>query len=329
MQEAELAHEAHQIQMAGISERISSLEIEKRKKKLQSLFFDHVYKFALGLVVIKTIKNGGTITNGKLDRDKLTKKAAYDALNALPASEANSVFFSASNLFDDSPTDIMLESFSSACEFKNNDVEKEMSDEDNTFIQSIVANLADWLPKTSSLIWNQERQKDEDRKVEAALQLALEPKAIAQATEDVQMALDEESQAKQDATIKAAREAARQETRKLVKEANKSGRKKYSGDAESQASRPEKNGRNSSKKSKKSNTKRNNQQNDDSGNNSDSSHQSKTMKKKTKAHKSVLKKGKDVKFSKNTKGGRKKDLVLRGNRDEFNGGDKRRGAGKR
>ena len=179
MQEAELAHKAHQIKMAGISEQISSLEIEKRKKKLQSLFFDHVYKFALGLVVIKTIKNGGTIANGKLDRDKLSKKAAYDALNALPASEANAIFFSASNLFDDSPIDIMLESFSSACEFKNNEVAKEMSDEDNTFIQSIVANLADWLPKTSSLIWNQEQQKDEDSKVEAALQLALEPKAIA------------------------------------------------------------------------------------------------------------------------------------------------------
>ena len=39
------------------------------------------------------------------------------------------------------------------------------------------------------------------------------------------MALDKESQAKQVATIKAAREAARQETRKLAKEANRSRRK--------------------------------------------------------------------------------------------------------
>ena len=71
MQEAEAEHEAHQIKMAGISERISSLEIEKQKIKLRSLFFDHAYKFAFGLVVIKTIKKGGSIPNGKLEQDKL------------------------------------------------------------------------------------------------------------------------------------------------------------------------------------------------------------------------------------------------------------------
>ncbi len=272
MREAEAEHEAHQIKMAGISERISSLEIEKRKVKLQTLFFDHAYKFALGLIVIKTVRNGGAIANGKLDRDKLSKKTAYDALKALPPSEAKSAYFSASDLFGDSAEDAMLSSFSRTCEFNNDETEKEMSDEDKTFIQPIVANLSDWLPKTTSIIWNQARQKDEDRQVEAALKLALEPKAIAQATEDVQMALDEESQAKQDATIKAAREAARQETRRLVKEANKSGRKKYSGDAETQASRPEKNGQNSSKKSGKPNARRNNRRNEDSGNDSDSSH---------------------------------------------------------
>ena len=71
MQEAEIAHEAHQIRMADISKQISSLEIEKRKKKLQDLCFDHMYTFVLGFVVIKIVKNGGTVANGKFDRDKL------------------------------------------------------------------------------------------------------------------------------------------------------------------------------------------------------------------------------------------------------------------
>ena len=71
MQETELAHEAHQIKMAGISKQISSLEVEKQKKKLPSLFFNHAYKFALGLVIIETVKNGGAIASGKLDRVKL------------------------------------------------------------------------------------------------------------------------------------------------------------------------------------------------------------------------------------------------------------------
>ncbi len=62
------------------------------------------------------------------------------------------------------------------------------------------------------------------------------------------MALDEEGQKKQDATIKVARDATRKEAKKLVQEDDKSMRKKYSDGAEAQASKPGKKGLNSQKK---------------------------------------------------------------------------------
>ena len=181
---------------------------------LGHLFFGYAYMFALGLVITKTVKNGGSMANDKLNRHKLSKKAVHNALEALPDSDVDVFFLWASNLFEKSTADNLIELYSSVRGYNNRKPKREMLDDDNTFIQSIAANVTDWPPKTMSLIWNQEQKKDKDCKVAAVLKVALEPKVIVQATSDVQIALNKDSQAKHEATVNIAWEAIRQETRR-------------------------------------------------------------------------------------------------------------------
>ena len=96
-----------------------------------------------------------------------------------------------------------------------------MSSDDESFLEPIVASLTDWLPRSTCDVWNHDEMKDVDRKVEAALKFGLKPQSIVQATEDVQIALNKEGHTTESATIKAAREEAQKEAKKIIQQAKK------------------------------------------------------------------------------------------------------------
>ncbi len=102
-----------------------------------------MYAFAVGLVVIKTVKNEGTMVNNRLDWNKQSKKSMYSIMKALPDSDTDALFLSVSNVFKESTADNLLELYSSACGCNSNKIERDTLDNDNTFIQSIAANLVD------------------------------------------------------------------------------------------------------------------------------------------------------------------------------------------
>lgn len=306
LKEADEAYQKQLDVLALHAKKISKLEITTREKKLRKHFLDYCANFALGLVVTKQYEIGEMPGGSTLTRKELSLKAAFDALKDWSGGIAISLGYAG--------IDQLKEGFSTAQGFKDEEIEGKMSESDSNFLKSITEKLHIWIPKSTIDLWNGETQKENSRKANAELRAIFKPKAIAQATSDVQEELDKEDPEKKK-IIAAAQTAARKEAQRVVQRANKSMRKKYLGDSETQMSTPTNsgtagNGRSNTPRKKKRKTEGDQQQ--------------------QQQPRSVLKKGRKVRFSTPTK---KPNANSKGkgnaNRGGAKGGGKKKGAGRR
>ena len=174
-------------------------------------------------------------------------------------------------------------------------IEEKMDQADKKFLTDhITTNLITWLPLTSTTLWNLDEKKEMDRKVNSELRKALKPAAIAQATEDVAMAIGDADGANNETMMEVLKKEARAEAKKEMQRSLQKQRKKSSGGDETLEPKPTKPGRNGGGNS----------------NNNSSKKKSKKKKKKDGQKKSggdrdtptkpTLKKGNSVRFSKST-----------------------------
>ncbi len=101
--------------------------------------------------MIKLTHNGGTIMNGKLNRTQLLNMTAHSALKVLPDNTAISLNFKASELFCNA-SNLMADAFAASRKINLKEIEKLQSDEDKVFIDALVTNIKDWIPKTTNQV---------------------------------------------------------------------------------------------------------------------------------------------------------------------------------
>lgn len=282
---AKLEHEKYQKKMTEHAHNLAKLEIKLREQKLQKDFFDHSRKFALCMVINHQIKNG-LPAGVKLSREELASKAVYNALkNRIDMINA---------LFEEN-ADALQASFATYTGYDDAAIEEKMDQADKKFLTDhITTNLIAWLPLTSTTLWNLDEKKEMDRKVNSELRKALKPAAIAQATEDVAMAIGDADGANNETMMEVLKKEARAEAKKEMQRSLQKQRKKSSGGDETLEPTPTKPGRNGGGNS----------------NNNSSKKKSKKKKKKDGQKKSggdrdtptkpTLKKGNSVRFSKST-----------------------------
>eukprot|EP00956_Cyclotella_meneghiniana_P029299 scaffold70457_cov82-Cyclotella_meneghiniana.AAC.1 len=118
-----------------------------------------------------------------------------------------------------------------------------MSEADSEFIKPIITKMHTWLPILSVSLWEADDARDNARKVNAAIRIALKPQEMTQANDDVNMQLDaEDEQGTSQRLIDTIRHEAKEEAKKMVSSLM---RKNYSGGTKNQEPKPIKNGRES------------------------------------------------------------------------------------
>ena len=259
---------------------------------------------AKGLVVIKQTKSGGFTNGMKLDRMELAGMAAYNAIGKLRKETYIDLYCKIAASYQAE----LQSSFAKHCKYNNDVISKKASDDDKKFIEDITTNLILYIPLTTTQLWSSNRNKELDNKVNSELRKALAPPAIAQATEDVAMAIAGadgaiDNELMMDRVVKEARDAAVKETQRIQ---SKKVRKKSSGKDETLVNTPTKPGGSTKKRHQKKST-------------------ASSEKRDTKTpHKNPKKK---VKFA--AKGTPKKKDRGSGNPGGSRGGDKKRGAERR
>lgn len=284
--EAKKFHEAYQQQMAIHAHNLAKLEIKHREKKLQNIFFDHSYKFALCMIIHELIK--GIPEDVNLSREEFADKAVYDVLGGIKSSDMINALFEES-------AEALQASYATYRGYKDAPITERMMQNDNLFLQNkITTNLTTWLPLTSTTLWIDDDKREMNRKVNSELRKALKPAATAQATEDVAMAIGDADGANNETMMEVLKKEARAEAKKEMQRSLQKARKKSSGGDETLEPTPTKPGRNgggnsSNNSSKKSKKKKKKDGQKKSGGDRD-----------TTPTKPTLKKGTKVRFSKST-----------------------------
>jgi hypothetical protein len=246
--------EAYQAEAAKDAKEASALEITIRVEKLRNQWFEFVNTLALGHVIVKKTRDGGFASDMKLDADELADKVAYQIISKLEKKHTT-VFRHA-----DGPN--LAAEYEKQRKFDNAALEEKWNDgADKNFVNSVEGKIQDWTTSMTFMLWANEKAKDRDRQVEAALREVLKPRAMRKANEDVEAALEEEDgTANSDAVRSLARKEVKAEVGRQVQVIQRQLRKKYSGDTAEQASKPTKPGRKSGKTSVDSKQKQQQQQ---------------------------------------------------------------------
>ena len=189
----------------------------------------------------------------------------------------------------------MLSRFDTLHSFNDQEIGEKMVKKDSKLMKPISNKLVDWLAVCTTKLWHKDAAKDKERKVNAELEKALKPKAMAQANADVAMALDDD-EARNKAKMALVRKEARAEAKKAVNEHTRTMRKKSLGGTIVEESPNTENGRKQGGKSNNSKKKPSSQQRQSSSNGTESS-KSKKPKQSNKHKQSSKGKKKKVTFA--------------------------------
>ena len=131
--------------------------------------------------------------------------------------------------------------YAASINFINPVIEDKMQEADSEFIKPIITKMHTWLPILSVSLWEADDAKDKERKVNAAIRIALKPQEMIDANEQVEMELEKEdehgtSTRLTDMMRNIAKDMAKKEVTSQL-------RKNYSGGTKNQDLKPTKNGR--------------------------------------------------------------------------------------
>lgn len=315
LEEAETEWNEYITKAAAKAEAVSKLEIDLRQEDARSLFYDLVVKVALSNTIIKKLTDGGFTNGMMLSQDELATKAAYEFIREISNNDA-------ALLWMENGINLAVE-FAERKSYNDNSAEEKLHETDSEFLKPITAKLAVLIPKITADIWRNEEAKELQREINAALTEALRPKKMVQANDDVERAMDNvDANNPPDPVIERIQKETKKAVGKEVQHIKRQLRKKYSADDKTKSSQATENGRRSNKRSSAS-QKSSNKKSGDAGGQSQP--------------KSVLKKGKQVKFKKGTPKKRKSDSdrpptpgkKRRGGRGADSSDDRQRSAGRR
>lgn len=236
LEEGAQVHANYVKAMTEQAEKVASLEITLRQKMLRTTLYNLLDALSLGKIIAAEIEDKQP-DNMQLDRDSLIQLVGYGVLKSLPDATAKllevengaglAAEYEKVRGFD---YEIGLKTFAT-------------DDGDIAFSEPIITQISAELPNLTTEVWKHEDKKDTDRKINAALRVQLQKKATADATADVQAALDEENTAMpseqlNDLIVKKAKEVVDKQMVQLKRQM----RKNSSGEDKSQPSKPGKNG---------------------------------------------------------------------------------------
>ncbi len=259
------------VKMAEHDRAVKQHEIRKRKEMLQEKFFDFTTTWAKGLMIDKR-ERGELPDDSTLSWSELALRLSYEAIAKYEEDSFSPLGYATNTS--------MLRGFTQRASYNAAVMESKASQADKDFSADRATSFKTMLEGTTVDIWRDEVQKDDGRKVNAAIRAELGPQQTAQATADVWNALDSSgNQGQEQRLLDLTRKAAREESSKQVQRILASQRKKSLGTAEIHVAAPTNNGRSSKQKSKRSTA------------------QPKTKQSRKQPPQSSLKKGTKVKFS--------------------------------
>ena len=309
MDTVQATHAAYVTAMANHAKRIAELEIELRQSQLRRQMYKLLSNIALAHDVMGEVMAGSLPMGMKLSRDERVNKIVFDVL-----ADASAKVSAAIGVVEGTPLKM---DFCATVNHIDAVIEDKMDESDSEFIKPIITKMCTWLPLLSVDLWEADDAKEQTRKINAALRIALKPKALVQANEDVDAEMNEVDAATNPTRLM---DMIRNETQKQVRVQM---RKNYSGDAKNQESKPTGNGRESRKNSKAGQqTQRSNPKQTEANSNANKD-------KKGKSTKGKKKKGQveQADEPKSTPGSTKRRN--QGSQGGSNNGGRRRGAGRR
>lgn len=257
---ADEEHEAYKQSMARHAKLVSEKEISLRHADLKKAFFTYVKKVTHVSVATIQIMNKGLGKGMKLSIDELTHKTAYDLLGGLSEESSNRLGFECSEVGSESELGLgsiktsasaqLADAYAKVYRFNNAATRTKAAEEDNTFVCQVIVRMSDLVITTTVGLWKIIEDQEQQREIEAAIKLILEPPATQGATRQVQFAMEAIDTANPSKTLldvidkqqKAGFAKIRQEMKKEM-------RKNYSADPKNQGSTPTKNGLGSKKTS--------------------------------------------------------------------------------
>ena len=308
---AEKLYANYAVAANAMQEEISALEISLRYDDLFILFYRFVHQFALGHVIIKRTMDGGFARGMKLDTDELANKVAYTVLAGYSQEQAAT--------FSKQTGTALAADYATTLSYDHQAAEAKWdATADGAFVTTVADHIRAWCHKCTTVLWAYNTLAERKRSVNAELRKVLKPQAQTRANQDVEDAMDTaDASAPLDKVADVVRKETRKQVGQEVRKIKAQLRKKYSGDDKTNQPSTPVRGRKSSGASATS-----------------QKSSAKASRTKSKQPKSVLKKGKDVKFSSDTRtsprnGRTRSSSRSRGNRGASSGGGRGRDAGRR
>ena len=308
---------------------IAQLEIKAREKTLRGKFFGLLFTIALGHIVESQIRkpNHGCT----LDRKLLAQTLARGIVRSLPPSFNSALAVATRN--------DLLTAYDEDQDYNVSTTKELIKEEDTAFIKPLITPIVRLIGPCTTELWELIAQKDQEKKISAELKKALKPKAMAEATADVETHLDDDA-ARHKAKLDLVRKEAQKEAKKFMQTATRTMRKKYSGGVAVETSKPTKNGRKNGRSSSNKNETSKNQQRSSTRTESSPPPKPKTHKQKGKGKKQQQQqqnkqgdKDKRVRFAtgsdrsnNNSQSAEPRSRGKRGDRGGSNGGSKQKSA---
>ena len=178
----------------------------------------------------------------------------------------------------------MLAEFCTQQKYVDATIKEKMAEVDSKLMKPIIEKLIDWLPKLTSSLWKTEAVKVQEKNINAELQKALNPKAIADKSKDIEAALAAAGAGASETILNLIRKEAQAESKRVANQHTRSQRKNHLGGATVEALNATESSRRSRGTSKTSAQKSNAQQSNSSSNNLESTRRTHQQKKKAGNH---------------------------------------------
>ena len=186
LDEAAAAHATYQIAMTAIAKRTAAMEISIRQSTQRKTAFEMCDLISITYIVIHDVRQDlrGEKRTSQLTQLQLAHKTTYDVLR-----DATPHLLDALEVCD---TATLMAEYATHNSYTDSVVESALSDEENELIKPIITKMNTWLPRFTHNLWEHLDAKEEKKAINAALRIALQPKAMLAATLAVEDAMETE-----------------------------------------------------------------------------------------------------------------------------------------
>ena len=235
LEQAKSAHTAHLRVLAKHIRDLAELEIRLRKDKLRHLAFELLKSIALSHDVIAEVKH--TLPNTlTLSQEERAAKTVHEVL--LKTTPAVCTALSAAD------STALAADYCTYSSWRNTACNERMNDHDRAWLNPIITSTDQLFTPTITTLFESEDQRTEKQRIEARLKTVLQPKAISEATDMVDLTIaDGNDPRPAQALADFCNNLIQRDGRRRETNIRKALRKNSSGDGKTTPSKPIKSGR--------------------------------------------------------------------------------------